>query len=243
MVPLNKRQHQQLFKDLNVIYTKSATPTNVTVGGIIQYTLVVTNSSTVPIVGVLVREPGVADQGVSISNVRLNGVLVDPQPTPETGVAVGTLPVGGIATITFDATVLETAPDTITNQGFLDYSYYVGSTLVNVTDVPSDIVNVNVIKPGLEVEKYASSAVVVNDGTQKIIEYTLYVRNTGNVDLTNVVINDALPTRTTYRPNSTYIGTTGPINQSPEPSLGGITVGTIPVNSTIIVRFSVNVNF
>lgn len=230
-------------QDLNVIYTKSATPTNVTVGGIIQYTLVVTNSSTVPIVGVLVREPGVADQGVSISNVRLNGVLVDPQPTPETGVAVGTLPVGGIATITFDATVLETAPDTITNQGFLDYSYYVGSTLVNVTDVPSDIVNVNVIKPGLEVEKYASSAVVVNDGTQKIIEYTLYVRNTGNVDLTNVVINDALPTRTTYRPNSTYIGTTGPINQSPEPSLGGITVGTIPVNSTIIVRFSVNVNF
>ena len=58
-----------------------------------------------------------------------------------------------------------------------------------------------------------------------------------------MVINDALPTRTTYRPNSTYIGTTGPINQSPEPSLGGIIVGSVPVNETVIVRFSVNVNF
>lgn len=230
-------------QDINVQFSKAVTPTSAAIGDTVQYSIVVANESTEPILNVVVRDTSTDLSFMSISDIRVNNILVTPQPTLASGINLGTLAVGAVAIITFNGTVLSTAPDTITNQALIDYSYYAGDILINESNVPSDIVDLDIIKPQLVIEKYASTTVVVNDGTTKVIEYTVYVRNTGNVDLTNVVITDILPTRTTYKPNSTYVGSMGPINVSPEPTTGGITVGTVPVNSSVTVRFSVNVNF
>ncbi|MBE6021979.1 MAG: DUF11 domain-containing protein [Cellulosilyticum sp.] len=230
-------------QDINVQFNKVVTPTNAAIGDTVQYSIAVTNLSTEPIENVVVRDTSADLSYMSISNIRVNNVLVTPQPTLATGISLGTLGVGAVGIITFNGTVLSTAPDTISNQALVDYSYFNGQTIVRETDVPSDVANVEIIKPELIVEKYASTTIIVNDGTSKIIEYTVYVRNTGNVDLTNVIVTDILPERTTYRPNSTYVGSVGPTNKSPEPSTGGILVGRVPVNSTATVRFSVNVNF
>ena len=86
--------------------------------------------------------------------------------------------------------------------------------------------------------KSANKVVVTQNGEE--VQYTLTVRNIGNVLLTDVIVTDIIPSGMTYVPNSTIIGANPPINDSP---VDGVNIGSLAVGATQTVKFSVSVSF
>lgn len=230
-----------VVQDIDVKINKTVTPQSAQIGDTVLYTITIVNDSSTQITGVVVRDSSVDLNYTSISNIRLNGVVLTPQPSLSSGINVGLIAPATSASITFNATVLNTAPNTLNNTALITYSYADGTQIVTIPDVPSNQATLNIIKPEIVVEKYANTAILIHDGTVKHIQYSVFVRNTGNVAINNVRVTDVLPVGTTYQPNSTYISAIGPTNNSPEPAAGGIFIDTVPAGATIPILFSVDV--
>ncbi|MGV8886286.1 MAG: DUF7507 domain-containing protein [Microbacteriaceae bacterium] len=144
----------------------------------------------------------IIDYAVTVTNVGnvtvYNGRLVDPLPGISTPVigwpgVPGTLPVG--ASVTGTATYALTQADI--DRGFIPNTAKVDArspnSAVNDVAASSNTVIVNTVEPAPALTVTKTADVSGTGDIGDVITYTLTVRNTGNVTLDGVTVDDSLP--------------------------------------------------
>jgi len=212
--------------DISVI--KTAIPNPVTPGGVLTYTLVVSNAG-----------PNAAENVVLTDNIPSSIIgpefSVDGGATfnPWTGsLSIGTLPAGTSRTILIRGTVSSSAAGTITNT----------ANVISTTPDPNPSNNTSTVNtevaavPGeadISVVKTASPNPVAPG---RVLTYTLIVANAGPSDAQNVVLTDNIP--------SSIIGPEFSINGGLtfNPWPGTLSIGTLPAGTsrTILIRGTVS---
>jgi uncharacterized repeat protein (TIGR01451 family)/fimbrial isopeptide formation D2 family protein len=168
---------------------------------------------------------------------------------------------GNVATITFDVTINTGVVNgtVISNQGFVNGSSASGATLTEqpsddpatptADDPTRDIVGnlplIDSTKTVQVIDNGGSTPGQVDQGDT--LRYTITVTNSGATAATNVVFTDAIPTGTTYTPNTTTLNGAPVVDPSPGVSAieGGLqlgTGGTLAVGETATIVFEVTVN-
>lgn len=221
---------------LNLV--KSAKPLYSDVQDVVTYTIEVKNTGNIEAQNVLVSDT--IPRGVTLvgNSVTINGV---PQIgiNPETGVYIGSIAAGTVATLAFKGTVNTVpSPNRIPNQAIASYTYISNPNNPN-NGIYTEASNttVNIINHGdILTKKYVDKCYASVDD---IIVYTLGLTNIGNVSLNNVVINDTIPKGTTIIPGSI---TVNGISQLGASLNNGVSVGTIGIAGTATVTFKVKLN-
>jgi uncharacterized repeat protein (TIGR01451 family) len=167
---------------------KTADTATQTPGGVIVYTITVTNSGQTPQVG--------ASFADSLSNV-LNDSTYNGDATASVGAVsysaptlswVGTLAVGAVASISYSLTVLNPDPGDKTLVDTLVSSSAGSNCAAGSTD-PACTAVVRVLVPGLTIVKTAATATTVSGA---VLGYTLTVTNTGQTPYPAATVTDSL---------------------------------------------------
>ncbi len=218
--------------ELNMI--KSVDKTYATIGDILTYTIVLNNNGNVLLTDIVFKD--IVPTGATFVS---GSVIVDgtSQPTynPNTGFNVGSLLILGSRTITFQVEVTSLPdPNTIINTSSATYNYLViipiggSSTSNSVTTT----INVN----NLEIVKSASPSTVTKGDT---LTYTTVITNNGNIDATDIMFTDIVPSELTFVPESVTIDGTPYSSYDPN---DGFSLGTLSPGDSITVVFETTVN-
>ena len=152
---------------------KTATPASIaTVGDVISYEFLVTNTGNVPLTNVSVTDAQAAPAG------DLDGAIVCPETT---------LAVGASTTCTASYT---TTQDDMNHGQVMDTAFATGTDpYEEEVDSEPDTVTVPMVQdPTISVDKSASETTFTTVGQE--VDYTFEVANTGNVPLTNLTLTD-----------------------------------------------------
>lgn len=217
-----------------VSVAKSVNSTNVTVGQTLTYTLIVRNQGNIAV------QPTVVDiispsTAFVTNSVTINGASA-PGANPATGIAVGSIPPGGTAEITFGVTVQSLpSPPRLTNQATANYTYQPpdgrilsGSSVSNTTDI-------SVSAPNVTVTKAVNLAYAAVGET---LIYTLGVMNNSLVPVSNVVVLDAVPTGAAFQSGSVTVD--GVPRTAADPNAGNA-IGIIQPGITTVIVFRATV--
>lgn len=220
---------------VSLAFTKSANSDTEFVGDTITYTFQITNNGTVPATNVLFSDAIQAGTSFTPNSVIINGT---PQPglDPTVGFSLGTIAVGATVTLSFDVVVDEIpAINPVSNRGAINYN-----VLIDPAQPPSNrnqLSNetlVTIESAVLDSEKSVSSAyALVGD----ILTYTIVLRNTGTLDLTNLLFTDTDPPNTRFVPGSV---TVNGIPNAGNPNIG-IPLGTLAEGLSVTIQYQVDV--
>ncbi|MGL4848101.1 MAG: DUF7507 domain-containing protein, partial [Clostridium sp.] len=209
------------------------------VGETVTYTVVLKNTGNVDATNVKLFDTIPNDTTLVSGSILVNGVAGTGD-LVTAGVTVGTIAPNAVATVQFKVIVNTIpTPNPLVNAADTTFSYLVGATTVNDRNTTNSVqtkVNTAIITNGNgSLTKAVDKAFAdIND----IVTYTITVTNTGNVDATNVIVKDTIPTDTTYVASSLTVDgvpNAGSIST-------GINIGTITPNGTKVVVFKVKVN-
>ncbi|WP_373601491.1 DUF7507 domain-containing protein, partial [Paraclostridium bifermentans] len=217
--------------DVNLEVTKSVDLTQVVPGGILTYTLSVTNTGSVALDPVIVTDTIPAGTTVIPNTVTVDNVLI-PGADIEAGVDIGPLGIGVTKDVEFQVRVDENLPPgtVLTNVSDVEYSYTENNETITET-ATSNEVDSTVDEANLTVEKIANrEGALVGD----TITYTLIITNSGNLDADNVTIQDPLSQDVQFDNNIKVDG--NPIGGD---ITVGVNIGTVPANSQVTVTFDV----
>ncbi|MCC2454580.1 DUF11 domain-containing protein [Bacillus cereus] len=216
---------------------KTANVSSADLNDIITYTLSFQNTGNVPATNVVITDP-IPDGTTFIPNsVTVNGT---PQPgaNPEAGISLGTLAPSQTATIIFQIQVTSIPPSgQIINQGTATFNYTVNPNQPPVTKTETTPQTVTPVQPVIIGPTKTANATFVQPND--IVTYTVSFTNQGSIPATNVIITDALPSGTTFIPNSVTI------NGIPQPGLNpetGIPTGTVNSGDTVTITFQIRVD-
>ncbi|MGL4850379.1 MAG: DUF7507 domain-containing protein [Clostridium sp.] len=213
--------------------TKNANPSYVTVGDTITYTITVKNTGSIEANSVMVYDT--LQNGVVFvpGTVKANG-LTFPSADPTVGIALGTVYVNQIVTVTFDALVNTVPnPNPISNTANVGYTYKPTPDKVVTVTNPSPTTTTPVNYVDLSKMKKTSDPSYVERGDT--ITYTIVIPNNGNTAANNVMVSDSLPFGVTFIPNSVFVNG---VNQTGvDPEITGINVGSILPGSSATVTF------
>ncbi len=169
--------------------TKTADRTTTVPGGVVTYTILISNDGETPQTGVSVRDSlaGVLADAVYDGNAAVTGGGVLAYAAPVL-TWTGTLPVGASATLTYSITVRDPDP----GGKLLDNevtSTAPGSTCPPVNPAASCRTQVPVLVPALDITKTASTTAVVAGSA---VQYTVTVTNTGQTPYAPATLTDDL---------------------------------------------------
>ncbi len=211
--------------DISVV--KTASPNPVMPGGVLTYTLIVSNAG-----------PNAAENVVLNDNVSSS--IIGPEFSTNGGVTfnpwtgsfnIGTLPAGSSRTILIRGTVSPTATGCINNTAIVTSTTPDPNLLNNVSSICIEIAPQ--AEADVSVEKTASPNPVAPGG---VLTYTIIVSNAGPSNAENVVLTDSIP--------SSIIGAEFSINGGVtfNPWTGSLSLGTLPVGAsrTILIRGTVS---
>lgn len=206
--------------------SKSATP-YAAVGNVLTFTIPITNYSDATLTNVVLTDTLPSGTTFVANSLLINGVTTPSQSPPTI-----TLPDMGISqttTVVFQVLVTTVpSPNPINNQAFVQSSYPGTPTIP--TNNSTNITTTTINDASISLTKSVDKTTVLSGGT---LTYTVVLQNTGNTTATNVVVQDTLPTSTTFVPGSVTGGTGSPAT--------GITVGNIPPSGVNTVTFQVAV--
>lgn len=214
----------------NVSAVKSSTSTAVSIGDIIPYNVLITNTGIAPVTNTVFLDGIPAGTAFVPDSVTLNGVVI-PGANPALGVNVGTIPSGGSVPVTFSLIVTSVpTPATITNQATVTFTSgaFSGITFSNSVSIPA-------YQPVISAVKTASTT---NATVGDTVTYTIAVSNTGNYPAFNT-LTDTIDPSVSFVPNSVIV------NGAPQPGtdpITGIPLGVINPASTTTATFSVVIN-
>jgi uncharacterized repeat protein (TIGR01451 family) len=213
--------------EADVSVVKTASPNPVTPGGVLTYTLVVSNA-------------GPNDAQNVIVNDNVSSSIIGPEFSVNGGVTfnpwlgffdIGTLPAGASRTILIRGTVSQSATGCINNTAIVTSTTPDPNFLNNVSSVCTEIAPQ--AEADVSVVKTASPNPVAPGG---VLTYTIVVANAGPNDAQNVVLTDSIP--------SSIIGPEFSINGGVtfNPWPGSLSLGTLPVGTsrTILIRGTVS---
>lgn len=215
----------------NLSLAKTTATANTTIGDIIPYTVVLTNTGIAAITNTVFLDPLPPGTSFVPGSVTVNGALA-PTAFPPAGISIGTIPSGGTATVTLSLLV-ESLPvsGTINNQSSATFTSgaFSGTGFSNTTVTP-------VNQPILSAVKSAGvSTATVGD----TVSYTVAVTNSGNFGAA-ATITDPLPAGVSFVPNSVIVGGIPQPTASP---ITGIPVGVVVPGATVTATFSVVIDF
>lgn len=218
-----------LVSSPNVAVVKSTTFTAATIGDVVPFTIVVTNSGIQSVTDAIFSDQIPANTAFVPGSVTVNGVT-QPSANPAGGILLGTIAPGASVTVVFNVTVTSLpVSGLVTNQASVSFTSgaFSGISLSNAITVP-------VFQPVLSVVKGANVTVATVGDT---IVYFINVTNTGNI-AASVTLTDPVPSGADFVPNSVII------NGVPQPGVDpstGIVIGTVPAGGTITVTVTLQV--
>ena len=205
--------------EADVSIVKTASPNPVTPGGVLTYTLVVSNAGPADAQNVIVND-NVSSSIIGPEFSTNGGVTFTPWPG---SIDIGTLAAGTSRTILIRGTVSQSATGCINNTAIVTSTTPDPNFLNNVSSI---CVEVQAAVPGeadVSVVKTASPNPVAPGG---VLAYTIVVSNAGPNDAQNVIVTDSIP--------SSIIGpefsTNGGVTFNPWP--GTLSIGTLPVGTS-----------
>ena len=218
--------------DINVV--KTVDKDAVEVGDTLTYTVVVTNTGTVTVDNVIFNDSPPVGTTFIPGTFRLNGVL-QPGTDPNVGINIGSIPPGGLKTVSFRVIVDVLPPGgQITNIASVDYEFRIDPAgPVDKRTEPSNPVDTEVELVQLQVIKDVDKIVAIIGET---LTYTINIANAGTVTAMDVVFTDEIPDGTTFVENSVLVNGVAQPGANPE---AGILIGDIPPGGFATVEFSV----
>lgn len=202
----------------------------------LTYTITVTNTGTIAANNVVVTDPPPNGTSFVGGTVIVNGVP-DAAANPSLGINVGTIPAGGVATITFVVHAdFVPVPNPTSNIAIISGSFPVDPNNPVDKEFESNPADTTIQIARLDMVKTADKAIVEVGDT---VTYTVSINNTGTVPANNVVFTDTPPQGTSFVPGSATI------NGVPAPGAdpaAGINLGTILVGGIVTITFQVTVD-
>lgn len=228
---------------IKVALDKTPDKTLAEVGDEIKYTVTFVNNSSVDLYDVKI-----VDTISPMTTLVADSIIPVPQPGEalETGVTItsanetkaGSVPKGQSATLEYQVTVNQGAAGDIINNGTATIKFkdckdheYSGSTN------PSQAIT-TVITADLQVVQSADKTFVTENNEEVV--YTLVIKNTGSIKITDITVTNPIPQGMTYKQNSTLKNDTLPLTD--ENPANGINIGDLNPSDTYKIQFSVTVS-
>ncbi|HBJ1648147.1 TPA: DUF11 domain-containing protein [Clostridium botulinum] len=221
-----------------VTNTKSVDKMYATIGDVLTYTSVISNSGNVDITNTNFTDIISSNTSFMTGSVTIDGeAYVDYN--PNIGFTLGTIQPTKSVTVVFKASV-SSVPDLgyVVNQSNVSYNYklhldkpdiIVGNALSNLVTTYINVGTVNITKAADRA--YAR----IND----VVNYTFNIVNTGNTLLKNISFKDIIQTESTFNPNSVYVNGVQKTEFDPNT---GFSLANIPVGEYATIAFSVTIN-
>ncbi|WP_461612151.1 SdrD B-like domain-containing protein [Clostridium sp. Marseille-QA1073] len=217
----------QIPGEADVSVVKTASPNPVMTGGVLTYTLVVSNAG-----------PNAAENVVLNDNISSS--IIGPEFSVDGGITfnpwtgsfnIGTLPAGSSRTILIRGTVNSSATGCINNTAIVTSTTPDPNPLNNVSSICIEIAPQ--AEADVSVEKTASPNPVAPGG---VLTYTILVANAGPSHAQNVVLTDSIPSSIT----GAEFSINGGVTFNPWP--GTFSIGTLPAEAsrTILIRGTVS---
>ncbi|MFF1992486.1 cell surface protein [Bacillus mycoides] len=221
----------------NIVATKLTSTNFADVGDVILYATILTNNGNIPASNVTFTD--IIPAGILFipNTVTINNVPIA-NANPANGILIGTIGANSSRTVSFQVFVPNIpAVNPITNQSSTTFQYtYDPSKPTVMQMVASNTVQTTINNASIAATKSADKQFAnVND----IITYTTTLTNNGNTLASNIVFTDAIPSGTSFIPNSVTVnGTTLP-NINPA---NGVAIDPINPNTNTTISFQVIVN-
>lgn len=209
-------------------------------GDTLTYTITFTNSSSVDMYGVKIASV------YDAAKTTLNLASINPAPqsgeTLENGITIGgaggSIPKGTSAALTFKVTVKAGAVGDIVNSATATFNFKDWKGIEYSGSDEPDTATTTIVDAGLEISQSAKKTFVTEINEE--VEYLLTVTNTGNVGITDITVEDAIPTGMEYVANTTYLnGSTTPVDMSP--AAPGINIGDLDIGGIYTIQFTLKV--
>ncbi|MGL5822696.1 MAG: DUF7507 domain-containing protein [Sarcina sp.] len=218
---------------------KNATPTDATIGTIVNYVVTLTNTGNVAANNIFFKDVLPAEVLFVAGSVSVGG-SPNAAANPNTGFTISTLAAGASVAVSFLVKVISKPTNglIVSNFATVDYKYTVNPSVPNgaSSSAQSNVKDINVgiadIKITKEVDKEFAT---IGD----IINYTLTVSNLGNVAANNVIVTDAIPVGASYVVDSLAVN--GVIQPGANPTLG-YNIGSIASGSISTITFQIKVD-
>ncbi|MCU9814245.1 hypothetical protein [Paraclostridium sp. AKS73] len=217
--------------------TKSVNKSYAMVGDILNYEIIASNTGTVPLTNVNLKD--IIPNGSTFvdGSVFVDGVNI-PVANPNIGFTINDVLPGGNVVVTFKATVTSIPnPPQINNSANINFKYRLSPTLpyvdatLNSNTVTTNVVTVNITNTKSVDKTYAT----VGD----VLTYTSVITNNSNVNITDTIFTDLVPNDTSFVSGSVSIGGTPYPDYNPNT---GFTLNTIAPGASVTVKFDVNVD-
>jgi uncharacterized repeat protein (TIGR01451 family) len=231
-------------KDCNYGYDLVKTgPATAKPGETVTYTLTFHNTGNQPLTNVVVKDTLPTNVTYVAGSTTVDGAKKADGVTTSAGLNIGTVAAGKTVTIKFQAKMpsadkLDCGKTTLTNK----------SSAVSKEDTTEDRTDNNnydtvverVCTPNFDLVKTVDKTIAKPGDTLK---YTLTFRNTGEIDLTNIVIKDTLPTGLTVVGETKANVTNGSgISDLDKLFTTGAKVASVKVGGVVTITFSAKVN-
>ncbi|HFJ9487429.1 TPA: DUF11 domain-containing protein [Bacillus cereus] len=221
----------------NIVATKLTSTNFADIGDVILYATILTNNGNIPAANVTFTDIIPAGTLFIPNTVTINNVPVA-NANPATGISIGTIGANSSRTVAFQVFV-PTIPavNPISNQSGTTFQYtYDPSKPAVIQMVASNTVQTTINNASIAATKSVDKQFAnVND----IITYTTTLTNNGNTLASNIVFTDAIPSGTSFIPNSVTVN--GNILPNVNPA-SGIAIDPINPNANTIISFQVQVN-
>ncbi len=216
-----------------LLMTKSANKSEVAVGEVLTYEIVLLNDGDVNLDNILVTDLLAEELEFIQGSVKIDGVE---QPDLDIlgGIEIGSMLIGEELTITFDAKVVEKIDEVIENTSRSSYTYIDSETDEELFgENESNLTEVAVYFADLEITKDCNKKSV---GLGDTITYTVKLKNKGDLILENVIFKDLLPEAVELVDNEIIVNGTPVLATDLE---NGVNVGEILVGEVTTIVYTV----
>ncbi|MCD3193956.1 DUF11 domain-containing protein [Clostridium botulinum C] len=215
---------------------KTVSPTFASIGDVVEYTISIPNNSSTTFNNLVLTDT----LSNEISYVP-NSLTINEHPSgdsPITGVNLGDLAPSQTTIVKFKAHIDLESSNTYDYLNYATLNYEVGTT-PNVVSASTKS-NINklfsssiIIKPNMSITSIPTMV-----SLKDVVEYTITIENNTTSNITNVILNNSLPSEFSYIIGSLTINGIS-INSNTKM---GIAIGYINSWQTIVVKFKANVN-
>ncbi|MGL4450093.1 MAG: hypothetical protein ACRCTZ_02740 [Sarcina sp.] len=226
------------INDATLVMNKSVNPANATIGDTVTYTITLQNTGNVAANTVVLTDVLASQLTFTAGSVVINGT--SSTDNPNTGINIATIAAGTTTTVTFKAVVnaLPTSGSIINNSASSTFKYTIDPAQPNAGSGTAQS-NVAPLSTGIARTLLTKSVDKAYADIGDVLTYTIDIKNDGNVDATNVIFTDPIPSGTTLIADSFSINGNPQIGVTPN---AGTNIGTVQAGATVQITFKVTVN-